>query len=154
MKRSARDGFTLVEIMIVVAIVGLLAVIAVPSFVKARHDARRSNFVNDLRLLCDGINLVAMNDRNYPADTTPGIPPSGLSNYVQRVDWSRPTPIGGQWDWDGLQFQFGGRAGISVYRPDWSDSEMTEIDRCIDDGDLDAGAFRRRSQGFIYLIEK
>jgi len=44
-------GFTLVEIMIVVAIIALLAAIAIPSFMKSRQDSRRSACVNNLRLL-------------------------------------------------------------------------------------------------------
>jgi prepilin-type N-terminal cleavage/methylation domain-containing protein len=47
MKKKA--GFTLVEIMIVVAIIGLLAAIAIPSFVKARNTARANACVNNLR---------------------------------------------------------------------------------------------------------
>ena len=47
MKRKL--GFTLVEIMIVVAIIGLLAAIAVPSFMKARDNARKSACINNLR---------------------------------------------------------------------------------------------------------
>jgi len=46
-----RKGFTLVEIMIVVAIIGMLAAIAIPSFMKSRSEARKSTCVNNLRLI-------------------------------------------------------------------------------------------------------
>jgi prepilin-type N-terminal cleavage/methylation domain-containing protein len=47
--RSAKSGFTLVEIMIVVAIIGLLAAIAIPNFVKARTTAQMNACINNLR---------------------------------------------------------------------------------------------------------
>ena len=45
------QGFTLVEIMIVVAIVALLAAIAIPNFVKSRHEARMAACVNNMRVI-------------------------------------------------------------------------------------------------------
>ena len=51
-----RGGFTLVEIMIVVAIIALLAAIAVPNFLRARKRSQATRILNDLRLLdsaCD-----------------------------------------------------------------------------------------------------
>ena len=47
--REKKQGFTLVEIMIVVAIIGLLASIAIPSFVKARDKSQQSVCINNLR---------------------------------------------------------------------------------------------------------
>lgn len=49
--KTNRKGFTLVEIMIVVAIIALLAAIAIPSFLKSRTSARTSACINNLRLL-------------------------------------------------------------------------------------------------------
>jgi prepilin-type N-terminal cleavage/methylation domain-containing protein len=51
-----RSGFTLVEIMIVVAIIALLAAIAVPGFLRARKRSQASRILNDLRMIdsaCD-----------------------------------------------------------------------------------------------------
>jgi prepilin-type N-terminal cleavage/methylation domain-containing protein len=47
--KSNKSGFTLVEIMIVVAIIGLLAAIAIPNFVRARTTSQKNACINNLR---------------------------------------------------------------------------------------------------------
>ena len=73
-------GFTLVEIMIVVAIIGLLAAIAIPNFVSARARAQANACINNLSKIDGAANQFALEQNkktgdaiSYPADLTPYI---------------------------------------------------------------------------------
>src|SRR5438874_13483982 len=57
---TRRAGFTLVEIMIVVAIIALLAAIAVPGFLRARKRSQASKILNDLRLIDAAVDQYAI----------------------------------------------------------------------------------------------
>ena len=55
-----RAGFTLVEIMIVVAIIALLAAIAVPGFLRARKRSQATKIINDLRMIDSAVDQYAI----------------------------------------------------------------------------------------------
>src|SRR6202171_805208 len=57
---SKRTGFTLVEIMIVVAIIALLAAIAVPGFLRARKRSQATRILNDLRMIDSAVDQYAI----------------------------------------------------------------------------------------------
>ncbi|MBA3352694.1 MAG: prepilin-type N-terminal cleavage/methylation domain-containing protein [Blastocatellia bacterium] len=66
-----RGGFTLVEIMIVVAIIALLAAIAVPGFLRARKRSQASRIINDLRLIDAAVDQYAIENNKQTNDPVP-----------------------------------------------------------------------------------
>ncbi|HEV3243822.1 MAG TPA: type II secretion system protein [Chthoniobacterales bacterium] len=146
-------GFTLVEIMIVVAIIALLAAIALPSFLRARERARRTIFISALRVARDACDTYVIEHNGWPPDVNRGTLPAGMATYFNaHFDWTASTPIGGHWDWDYKVFGF--TAGVSVIDPNETPEEMAEIDAMIDDGDLSSGAFQQTASGrYTWILE-
>src|SRR5579863_7469871 len=70
-RSSRKAGFTLVEIMIVVAIIGLLAAIAIPNFVRARTTAQMNACINNLRQI-DGAKQQWALENKVTSTATPG----------------------------------------------------------------------------------
>lgn len=146
-------GFTLVEIMIVVAIISLLALIAIPSFLRARERTKETKFINDLRVAAGAFDMYAADHNGYPADVNRGIVPAGMALYFgSKLDWTKPTPYGGNWDWDYNTFGF--TAGVSAVGINATASTMLEIDTQIDDGRLSSGVFQDVGSGrYTYILE-
>ena len=89
-----QSAFTLVEIMIVVAIIGLLAAIAIPNFVRARERAQTNACINNLRLIDAAKQQWALEMR-MPSSSNPG--EADLMPYLVRGDSERVPvcPSGG-----------------------------------------------------------
>jgi len=66
---TKRGGFTLVEIMIVVAIIALLAAIAVPNFLRARKRSQATMILEDLRLISTALDQYAIDNSKSPGDS-------------------------------------------------------------------------------------
>jgi prepilin-type N-terminal cleavage/methylation domain-containing protein len=99
---SDRKGFTLVEIMIVVAIIGLLAAIAIPSFMKARTQAQQNACINNLRQIDSGKEQAALELR-WTNGTAVVI--SNVNNYIKGLagTTNMPTcPAGGSYTYNAI----------------------------------------------------
>ena len=82
-RTALKQGFTLVEIMIVVAIIGLLAAIAIPNFIKARTTAQKNACINNLRQIDGAIQQWALENKQGPASAVKFTDISGyLKNSV------------------------------------------------------------------------
>jgi len=80
-KVNRKAGFTLVEIMIVVAIIGLLAAIAIPNFVKARTTSQQNACINNLRLIDSSKQQWALEQRQQSSSSPAG---TDLQPYLGR----------------------------------------------------------------------
>ena len=94
-KTSRKAGFTLVEIMIVVAIIGLLAAIAIPNFIKARATSQQNACINNLRQIDGAINEWAMEAGKSNGDAVASV--ATVSAYIKlNANGSVPgCPAGG-----------------------------------------------------------
>jgi len=150
-------GFTLVEILIVVIILGILAALVVPGMVGVARQAEQAAFIREVKVYADAAMVFRVRTGGFLEDSEPGVLPAGFEGYVDGTDWVQPTPIGGKWDC--LLNDLDVVAAIGV---DFSDDEddapddsyMAEIDASFDDGDLNDGMFRKLAEGqFCYVIE-
>ena len=78
---SKHTGFTLVEIMIVVAIIALLAAIAVPGFLRARKRSQASKILNDLRLIDGAVDQYAIETSRKTGDA---VSVTDWTNYLKK----------------------------------------------------------------------
>ena len=79
--QTKRAGFTLVEIMIVVAIIALLAAIAVPGFLRARKRSQASKILNDLRMIDGAVDQYAIETSRKSGDI---VAVQDWTNYLKK----------------------------------------------------------------------
>ena len=150
---GARFGFTLVEILLVVAILGVLASIVVKTFADVTQDAAQTVFATDLKIYAKSAYLFQQETGDFPEDSGTGVCPAGWEPYIDELKWEAGTPIGGQWD---FEFDsFGMTSGFGVHfqaGPRKDDEYMTGVDLAVDDGNLATGAFQKIADDRYYYV--
>ncbi len=121
---QSERGFSLPELLIVVAIIGILSNIAIPQVQEALWRARAASIISDFTLVRKAaLEFYRDNDR-MPANGTVANPANELNPYLQgKVSWSAPNPWVGYYVWENWETRNHGRTtgikyGFSLKSPD------------------------------------
>lgn len=157
-------GFTLVEIMIVVVIIGILATLGLPAFRQVRMNSQNARFYQDVRVFASAAEMYMLETGADPWSSAAfGDPGSGtistdMQEYIKISDFTAQTPIGGSYDFDNeyqnassIYFFGVGSDGITV-----DDDQILKLDQDHDDGNLGTGNLVRPTSAtdrLYYVID-
>jgi prepilin-type N-terminal cleavage/methylation domain-containing protein len=152
-RHTCRSGYTLVEIMVVVVIIGLLAALAIPAFQRSQRASQNARAINDFRIFVQSFEVYNTQHGSWPADSGGGVVPTGMSGDFKEDAWTLPVnTLGGRWNWD--QGRAWATAAVSVTNFTVSDAQLLEIDAKLDDGNLSTGFFRKVAANRVsYIVE-
>jgi prepilin-type N-terminal cleavage/methylation domain-containing protein len=119
-----RSGFTLVEIMIVVAIIALLAAIAVPGFIRARKRSQATRILEDLRLIDAAIDQYAVETNKKGGSTVAWADIKGYLKPNSQLYATGANVIGGTYtagtsgDW---------KVDATIFTPSGTSAELSDV---------------------------
>jgi prepilin-type N-terminal cleavage/methylation domain-containing protein len=142
-------GFTLIELMIVIVIIGIIAAIAIPNYRRSRDNAKIGRTATELKRLSAAFFAYAAEHGDFPPDSHLNLPP-GMDEYVNPAIWANETPLGGHYNWEGTDFY--PYAGLSIFQPTAPNQQLIALDGMLDDGNLAIGRFRLGTNGRPTLI--
>lgn len=152
-KSRSKDGFTLIEIMVVVVVIGVMAAIAIPSLTKHVRNARAGSFAYDIRTLANAGQQYSLESGYWLPDTDAGAYPEELDGYFSEQKFNLGSTLGGVWDFE--QYGLGDfTSAVGVVNPAYGDEVFVLVDKAIDDGNLATGIFQKLADAsYYYVIE-
>jgi prepilin-type N-terminal cleavage/methylation domain-containing protein len=142
MKRPT--AFTLVEIMIVVAIIGILAALGIPALQRAQERSLASRLANDFHQFEAAFHRYALEIGQWPAAGGAGAVPAGMAGFLPAA-FTAPSPVGGNYQWSGPSHS------VALVNSQATDAVMRRVDVLLDDGNLATGDFGKNA-GFYFLV--
>jgi type II secretory pathway pseudopilin PulG len=154
-------GFTIADVLMSIIILSISIAVLVPRLTATKRQAMATAIGNDLRTFAAAFDGYAQERGGFPPETDAGIFPPEMDQRINVQTWLKPTPIGGQYNWDNNQTHYGTRykaviqISSTAAAPLPQDIELWEaIDKLIDGTvNLGAGNFRLGSDDEpIYIV--
>jgi len=155
---TTRNGFTLIEMVVVIMVIGVLAAMVVPKFAGAHTDATVVAAGEDILAMTQALENHKSTKGFWPVDTATGVsPPEITANFKGSSPFEKPCPIGSAYDYDNQSvgsvkvITIALKSTIALPGPTIVDAQA--LDEFIDDGVLNTGRFRSTSSGsYVYRI--
>lgn len=132
-------GFSLVELMVVVTIIGILALLGVPGVVAAAHRAEATVTANDIRVFLNAIEFYSTAEGTYPTRMDHRQMPKSIGGYLPS-SWTKGT-----YGWQYVNTN--GTIFIYFYNLHFTIDQMMRLDSIIDDGNIGTGQTRIAESG-------
>jgi prepilin-type N-terminal cleavage/methylation domain-containing protein len=136
-----RAAFTLVEIMVVVTIISILAMVSIPAFQRIQRRAKTTTVANDFRVFAGAFESYAAETGSFPADSAVGVVPPLMAGRINTANFTRVTPMGGKYNYEGNQLHFGVRykAALTISTAPGATlvmdiPQLTDLENTIDKG--------------------
>lgn len=135
--------------MVTVTIISLLAAASVPAVQSVKRRTIATAVANDLRTFAGAFDVYSHETGRWPAEVDVGVFPPEMAGRITPTSWQRPTPFGGQYNWENNQMHGSTRIRAAIAISTSSTSAVIQdvdlllaIDRLVDDGNLATGNFR------------
>ena len=146
MQAKDQKGFTLIELMVVVGIIGTLAMLSIPSVRSAADRAQATTTANDIRVFSDAVEFFTTQNGGYPEAMTYTNMPDEVASYLPTT-WKN-----GNYSW--FYVNTGNFIYVYIYNLNFTAEQAIRLDRMIDDGNIATGELRMalNNSGLIYLF--
>lgn len=144
MKHKRQAGFSLIELMVVVTVLGILAMLGIPAFKKSTQRAQAITMANDMNKFIQAVELYGTSEGTYPLNMNYTTMPEVVRDYLP-AKWQN-----GSYTW--TYYNFGFLVAIVTSNMSFTAEQAITLDAAIDDGNISSGNLRVISGGLIYLF--
>lgn len=141
-----QKGFTIIELVVVVTVIGILALLGMPGIRLARERTEATATANDLRVFTEAIEFYSTAQGAYPAYMTYTTMPETIQEYLP-VAWKNGTH---SWFYDNnASYTY-----VYLYNLNFTAEQAVRLDRILDDGNIATGSLRvaNNGRGLVYLF--